>query len=62
MYIYMLMTIEHFGLFQAVDEALAQIQMCSKLEELLLKKKYFSYGDSPELHAEKVLHTDFLKF
>lgn len=37
-----------------------KIQMCSTLEELLLKKKYFSYGDSPQLHAEKVLHSDFL--
>ncbi|CAL0299552.1 unnamed protein product [Lupinus luteus] len=39
---------------ESLDEALAQIKMCSKLEELLLKKKYLSYGDSPELHAEKV--------
>ena len=35
------------------------IQMCSKLEELLLEKKYFSYGDSPQLHTEKVLHKWF---
>ncbi|KAE9619459.1 hypothetical protein Lal_00032265 [Lupinus albus] len=39
---------------EALDEALVQIKMCSKLEELLLKKKYLSYGDSQELHAEKV--------
>ncbi|XP_027363015.1 intracellular protein transport protein USO1-like [Abrus precatorius] len=39
---------------EALDEALAKIKMCSKLEELLLKKKYFTYGDSPEFHAEKV--------
>ncbi|XP_019426935.1 PREDICTED: restin homolog [Lupinus angustifolius] len=39
---------------EALDEALVQIKTCSKLEELLLKKKYLSYGDSPELHAEKV--------
>ncbi|KAI5395449.1 hypothetical protein KIW84_061866, partial [Lathyrus oleraceus] len=38
----------------ALDEAMKNIQMCSKLEELLLKKKDFSSGDSPELHAEKV--------
>ncbi|CAJ1968400.1 unnamed protein product [Sphenostylis stenocarpa] len=39
----------------AFDEAMVKIiQMCSKLEELLLKKKDFSYGDSPQLHAEKV--------
>ncbi|KAG4396954.1 hypothetical protein GLYMA_10G046300v4 [Glycine max] len=39
---------------EALDEAMEKIQMCSTLEELLLKKKYFSYGDSPQLHAEKV--------
>ncbi|KAH1101337.1 hypothetical protein AAZX31_13G117600 [Glycine max] len=39
---------------EALDEAMVTIQMCSTLEELLLKKKYFSYGDSPQLHAEKV--------
>ncbi|XP_057745753.1 uncharacterized protein LOC130963669 [Arachis stenosperma] len=39
---------------KANHEALAQIQMYSKLEELLLKKKYFTCGDSSELHAEKI--------
>ncbi|XP_020235685.1 sporulation-specific protein 15 [Cajanus cajan] len=39
---------------EALDEAMVKIQTCSKLEELLLKKKYFSYGDSPQLHSEKV--------
>lgn len=39
---------------EAFDEAIKNIQMCSKLEELLLKKKYFSCGDSPQLHAAKV--------
>ncbi|KAG2402639.1 uncharacterized protein HKW66_Vig0238360 [Vigna angularis] len=40
---------------KAVDKDMVQVvQMCSKLEELLLKKKYFSSGDSPQLHAEKV--------
>ncbi|KAJ1391333.1 leucine-rich repeat-containing protein [Sesbania bispinosa] len=43
-----------FVAIEALDDAIKIIQMCSKLEELLLKKKYFSYGDSPELHAEKV--------
>ncbi|KAK4272934.1 hypothetical protein QN277_021422 [Acacia crassicarpa] len=37
-----------------LDEAALQIRTCCKLEELLLQKKYFSYGDSPEFHAEKV--------
>ncbi|KAH7553445.1 hypothetical protein JRO89_XS12G0012900 [Xanthoceras sorbifolium] len=31
-----------------------QVWICSKLEELLLKKKSLSNGDSPELHTEKV--------
>ncbi|KAK7355678.1 hypothetical protein VNO80_14938 [Phaseolus coccineus] len=40
---------------EVVDEDMVKvIQMCSKLEELLLEKKYFSSGDSPQLHAEKV--------
>ncbi|KAK1562790.1 hypothetical protein Q3G72_017140 [Acer saccharum] len=34
--------------------ALEQTWICSKLEELLLKKKSLSNGDSPELHTEKV--------
>ncbi|KAK7345641.1 hypothetical protein VNO77_16249 [Canavalia gladiata] len=39
---------------EALDEAVVKIEICSKLEELLLEKKYYSYGDSPELHVEKV--------
>ncbi|CAK8571049.1 unnamed protein product [Lathyrus sativus] len=39
---------------EALDEAMKNIQMFSKLEELLLKKKDFSSDDSPELYAEKV--------
>ncbi|KAJ7972492.1 coiled-coil domain-containing protein 18 isoform X2, partial [Quillaja saponaria] len=42
------------GAVEALAEALAQIQLCSKLETLLLKKKTYSYGDSLQLHAEKV--------
>ncbi|XP_004305230.1 PREDICTED: uncharacterized protein LOC101299220 isoform X1 [Fragaria vesca subsp. vesca] len=34
--------------------ALVEIQLCSRLESLLLKKKSLSNGDSPELHTEKV--------
>ncbi|KAE8649520.1 restin homolog isoform X4 [Cucumis sativus] len=37
-----------------LQEILSQVQLCSKLEELLLKKKLFKDGDSPQLHAEKV--------
>ncbi|KAK7393619.1 hypothetical protein VNO78_22177 [Psophocarpus tetragonolobus] len=39
---------------EGLDEAMVKIQTCSKLEELLLKKKFFSHGDSQQLHAEKV--------
>jgi hypothetical protein len=39
---------------QALQEAIAQIGLCSKFEALLLRKKPFSNGDSSELHAEKV--------
>ncbi|KAL9687003.1 hypothetical protein QQ045_031399 [Rhodiola kirilowii] len=39
---------------EALREALAQIRICSKLEGLLLKKKFLSSGDSPEIHAQKV--------
>ncbi|XP_022143947.1 uncharacterized protein LOC111013735 isoform X3 [Momordica charantia] len=37
-----------------LKEILSQVQLCSKLEELLRKKKLFNEGDSPQLHAEKV--------
>ncbi|GAU34687.1 hypothetical protein TSUD_29280 [Trifolium subterraneum] len=39
---------------EAFDEAMKNIQMCSKLEDLLLKKKDYNSADSPEHHAEKV--------
>ncbi|CAH9065411.1 unnamed protein product [Cuscuta europaea] len=39
---------------EALKEALVLIRVCSKLEELLLKKKTLKYGDSPEIHAQKV--------
>jgi hypothetical protein len=39
---------------QALKEEIAQVQLCSKLEALLLRKKSLSNGDSPKLHAEKV--------
>lgn len=44
-------------LMQALKEALAQIRICSRLEGLLLKKKNLSFGDSPEIHAQKVCNT-----
>ncbi|KAA8518843.1 hypothetical protein F0562_016383 [Nyssa sinensis] len=39
---------------EALKEALAQIRLCSKLEEILIKKKFLNNGDSPEIHAQKV--------
>lgn len=39
---------------QALKEALVQIRVCSRLEGLLLKKKFLNSGDSPEVHAQKV--------
>lgn len=39
---------------KALEETLGQIELCSTLESLLLKKKSLSNGDSPELHAQKV--------
>lgn len=41
-------------LWQALKEALAQIRVCSRLEGLLLKKKFLNNGDTPEVHAQKV--------
>ncbi|KAM1037810.1 hypothetical protein EV1_032234 [Malus domestica] len=37
-----------------LKDALVEIQLCSRLEALLLKKKSLSNGDSPEMHYEKV--------
>ncbi|KAF2295923.1 hypothetical protein GH714_035142 [Hevea brasiliensis] len=39
---------------EALKDALAQIRICSRLEGLLLKKKNLNFGDSPEIHAQKV--------
>ncbi|KAK6942897.1 hypothetical protein RJ641_028274 [Dillenia turbinata] len=37
-----------------LKEAFAQVQICSRLEELLLKKKLSGSGDSPRSHSQKV--------
>ncbi|XP_062155416.1 uncharacterized protein LOC133863483 [Alnus glutinosa] len=39
---------------EALKEALAQIRFCSRLEGLLLKKKFLNNGDTLEVHAQKV--------
>lgn len=43
-----------FAAVEGLKEALAEVQLCSKLEELLLKKRSIKYGDSVETHSEKV--------
>ncbi|KAK6135863.1 hypothetical protein DH2020_030350 [Rehmannia glutinosa] len=39
---------------EALKEALAHIRVCSRLEGLLLKKKALKYGDTTEIHSQKV--------
>ncbi|KAJ0978447.1 hypothetical protein J5N97_013921 [Dioscorea zingiberensis] len=39
---------------EALKDALAEVRLCSKLEALLLKKKSIHYGDSLEVHSQKV--------
>ncbi|EYU19907.1 hypothetical protein ABFS82_06G076700 [Erythranthe guttata] len=39
---------------EALKEALAHIRVCSRLEGLLLKKKALKYGDTAEIHLQKV--------
>ncbi|GAB2286738.1 hypothetical protein Dimus_021133 [Dionaea muscipula] len=39
---------------EALKRAQAHIRICSRLEELLLKKRLLQYGDTPEVHAQKV--------
>ncbi|KAK1355417.1 GRIP and coiled-coil domain-containing protein 2 [Heracleum sosnowskyi] len=43
-----------FSTMEDLKEALAHIRICSRLEGLLMKKKYLGNGDSPEVHAQKV--------
>ncbi|XP_027363466.1 uncharacterized protein LOC113871008 isoform X2 [Abrus precatorius] len=45
---------ETIASLEALKVALSQIRICSRLEALLLKKNNLSYGDSPEIHAQKV--------
>ncbi|KAF9595963.1 hypothetical protein IFM89_006709 [Coptis chinensis] len=40
-------------ILEALKEGLAEVQLCSKLEALLVKKKSLKNGDSPETHAQK---------
>lgn len=40
--------------FEALKEALSEVQLCSKLEALLVKKKSLNNGDTPEIHSQKI--------
>ncbi|GJN37430.1 hypothetical protein PR202_gb26384 [Eleusine coracana subsp. coracana] len=39
---------------ESFKEALAEVRFCSRMEELLLKKKTINAGDSLEIHSQKV--------
>ncbi|RZC82128.1 hypothetical protein C5167_044916 [Papaver somniferum] len=39
---------------EALKEELAEVRLYSKLEALVLQKKFLNNGDSPEVHAQKV--------
>ncbi|XP_051177874.1 uncharacterized protein [Lolium perenne] len=39
---------------EALKEALTEVRFCSRVEELLLKKKSIAPGDSMEIHSQKV--------
>ncbi|TQD83463.1 hypothetical protein C1H46_030969 [Malus baccata] len=45
---------ERDATIENLKDALVEIQLCSRLEDLLLKKKSLGNGDSHELHSEKV--------
>ncbi|XP_058098998.1 uncharacterized protein LOC131243563 isoform X3 [Magnolia sinica] len=42
------------AVLEDLKEALAEVRLCSRLEVLILKKKYLNHGDSPEIHSEKI--------
>ncbi|KAG8473019.1 hypothetical protein CXB51_034910 [Gossypium anomalum] len=43
------------AMIEALKEALGLVRLYSRLEALLLKKKTLSNGDTPQLHAEKMV-------
>jgi len=51
-------------LLQAFKEALSEVRLCSRVEELLLKKKSITPGDSLEVHSQKasILSLDSFNF
>ncbi|XP_062184905.1 uncharacterized protein LOC133888584 [Phragmites australis] len=42
------------AIVESFKEALTEVQFCSRMEELLLKKKSINTGDSLEIHSQKV--------
>jgi hypothetical protein len=42
-----------FVFSQALKVALTEVRFCSRVEELLLKKKSIAPGDSMEIHSQK---------
>nr|CAB3464040.1 unnamed protein product [Digitaria exilis] len=43
---------------EAFKEALSEVRLCSRVEELLLKKKTITPGDSLEIHSQKASFTN----
>jgi len=48
-----------FPPLQELKEALANVQLYSRLDALLVKKKILNNGDSPDIHAQKVWLSSF---
>ncbi|CAO2174669.1 unnamed protein product [Urochloa humidicola] len=46
--------IEKTATVESFKEALTEVRFCSRMEEILLKKKSISTGDSKEIHSQKV--------
>uniref|UniRef100_A0ACD5TRV4 Uncharacterized protein n=1 Tax=Avena sativa TaxID=4498 RepID=A0ACD5TRV4_AVESA len=42
------------AIVESFKEALTEVRFCSRMEDLLLKKRSFNAGDSPEVHFQKV--------
>ncbi|KQK02251.1 protein Hook homolog 3 isoform X1 [Brachypodium distachyon] len=42
------------AIVESFKEALAEVRFCSRMEDLLMKKKTISAGDSPDVHSQKV--------
>ncbi|CAL4958309.1 unnamed protein product [Urochloa decumbens] len=47
---------EQTATVESFKEALTEVRFCSRMEEILLKKKTINTGDSTEIHSQKVLN------